>query len=164
MGSAAPLHPPPLRSLCFWLPVYGPTALHQPQGLSCSHASHSNSVNKAYPWPVSDTSSLCFSAALSGSVEVCEPPAGDSVDVQSEWEQLSRIFTPKIQVQSMTFCPSSPLPTRESTPWSQICAPVPPFSPLQYPSPPLISFPTSEMSSSSSFTCTSDGRTLCTQY
>lgn len=26
----------PLRSLCVWLPVYGPAALHQPQGLSYS--------------------------------------------------------------------------------------------------------------------------------
>lgn len=29
-------------------------------------------------------SCLCFSAPGSGSVEVCEPPAGDSVHVQSE--------------------------------------------------------------------------------
>lgn len=55
-----------------------------------------------------------------------------------------------------------PLLTREWTRWSQICAPVPPFSLLLYPSPPLISFPTSEMNSSSSSTSTSDGRTLHT--
>lgn len=30
------------------------------------------------------TLTLCFSVLLCGSVEVCEPLAGDSVDVQSE--------------------------------------------------------------------------------
>lgn len=35
---------------------------------------------------------LCFSIPCSGSVEVCEPPAGDSVDVQSECNCLPGSF------------------------------------------------------------------------
>lgn len=51
------------------------------------------------------------------------------------------------------------LPNRGPTLWSQTCAPLPPFSPLPFPSPHLINSPSSEMNSSSSSTSTSDGRT-----